>query len=543
MVRTLTKPLVLSASLVVAAGIGVLSWWAWRGFEDTLRTETLQIQRVENLAAFHVVHNLGAELFHLNFTFRLEISKALRDGEVDWPRRLEAILATYRSQAHYPALLQDVFFVSQEPSQPPVWWRHDDRGWTPGVQPPWVPPGRAIDPPSDPIINFENPVWLINLPARSGAVRAVVLHYDVDLVLHSIVPDLAKKALGASPGRWEFSFGVSRSPSPESSGADLRVPLVPPVPFSAWLQTYLGRSPGRFDDPDDLTLASPSVGEPLWRLEVRLLPRGLAAHTIATRGQNLLAAGTLMVVLFGAVVLILWFVVRLLRVGEQERAFTALVSHELKTPVAAIRSLSENLAEGLVSEPSKVKEYGRLIDEQTHRLGKLITNILTLAALDAPGTTLANDQFDANLLLQEVGAPWNLPLHADLGPWIVRGNRPAIRAALDNLATNALRYGVREGQAPEVTLGLIRVRRGPVSWVGLSVSDRGPGLSRSEFRRLFRPYRRGDLAHRHQIPGGGIGLSLVKATMTHVGGRFEVTPVPNGGLCCILWLREGGQIE
>jgi len=538
MVQTLTKPLTLVACLLVASGIGILSWWAWKGFDDTLQADAFRTRHFETLAASHVVHNLGAELFHLEFSFRLEVSKAIRDGETDWPRRIEAILKTYRSQAHYPDLLHDLLLVTQE-GELSVWSRWTDHGWVAEPRPEWVPRSTTFDQPADPMIDLKNPMWILNLPTRAQRKLFVVIHYDLDTIVHQIVPDLVKKVLNDPQTGQAFSVEVHGGSLDPKDNADLRVPLVPRAPFSSWLQTYLERAPAPADE--DLALgALPMATSSPWTLEVRLLPQGLAAHTAQVRAANLATVGGLMVLLILGFGLILALAIRVIQAGRRERAFTSLVSHELKTPVAAIRSLSENLSAGLVVEDVKVKQYGTLIEEQTQRLAELITNILTMASLEAPGSRLVRENFDALELIRRAGEPWGLTVSAEGGEWQVRGNLAAIRAALDSLVTNAFRYGSVEGQAPEVTLGLTRRRTGAVVWVGLWVSDRGPGLSRQELKSLFLPYRRGNQAQRRQVPGGGMGLYLVKATMNHLGGKVQVAGVPGGGLCCILWLRQGG---
>jgi signal transduction histidine kinase len=104
--------------------------------------------------------------------------------------------------------------------------------------------------------------------------------------------------------------------------------------------------------------------------------------------------------------------------------------------------------------------------------------------------------------------------------------------------TNALRYGFREGEPADVVLDLQRgVRRGR-RWIGISVTDHGPGLSSNEKREVFQPFRRGRVANQRQIPGGGMGLSLVKSTLAHMKGRVQIRSVAGGGLSVILWLRE-----
>jgi signal transduction histidine kinase len=549
MVETVTKRLTLLALLPILPGVFLLSWWAWKGFEDDLMAEVHRIHHFEELAAYHVVNNLGFELFHLNFTARLGVTKASRDGADDWPRQIESMLADYREQAHYPDLLKDVVLVADPPVGPRRWLAWSADGWVPVKRPAWVPAGETLfDQAADPVVDVENPVMVVALPERRDFRQVLLLHYDVDKILGEIVPDLVRRAFDDSRSNLIIGATVFRqaaSPLVSASDADLTVPLVPKAKFSDWLRNYLGRSNETPPGAEEVSVTpQPYQGKTArWALRVSLEPAGLQAYVAKIRARNLWwAAGVLFSLLAGLAVF-LFSGLRLLQAGRRERAFSSLVSHELKTPVAAIRSLSENLSEGVVTETRKVADYGALIVEQTQRLSEMIGNILTLSSLDAATGKLFREEFDAAGLVRQAAQAWNLPAGIAEGPWVVRGNRAAAQAALDNLITNALRYGVKDGEKPLVALALLRDRSRGIHWVGLSVTDHGPGLDRAEIRRVFEPFRRGRQADRRQVPGGGIGLSLVRATMRHLGGRVQLRSVPGGGLTVVLWLRQGGRFE
>jgi two-component system OmpR family sensor kinase len=226
---------------------------------------------------------------------------------------------------------------------------------------------------------------------------------------------------------------------------------------------------------------------------------------------------------------------------RRERAFSTLVSHELKTPLAALRSLSENLAEGVVADKTRVREYGGQLIEQTDRLSQMLGRVLSMASLESSEAVLTREEFDAVALARGMAEPLAIAVESPRLQWVVQGNAAAIRAALDNLLTNALRYGANEGERPAIEVELLPGYRWGRRWVGIAVSDHGPGLTAEELRALFRPYFRGTQAARRQIPGSGVGLRMVWSTMRHLGGRVQVKSVPGGGLCLVLWLREGRQ--
>ena len=550
MVETATKRLSWLSSFFIIPIILVLSWWAWQGLEDDLRGEAHRISHFEQLAAYHVVNNLGFELLHLQFNFGLGIKRQIQEGTTLWEPALESLVAAYRSQAHYPGLLADVALVSEKSGEFRQWKILAANGWVTHELPDWVPPSLTLfDQTVDPWINIESPLMTFSLPPRDGRLQALVIRYDMNIVLKTIVPELVRLAFSEGRDSGSYQGVVIRengNASDRNPEGDLVVPLFSQVKFSDWLRNYLDRTLEPSYTPDDpnrpFVVRSGQATEARWALEVRYLPRGLKAHVHDLQVRNFEWAASLFLVLVAGFVVFLYSVLRILRATRRERTFSNLVSHELKTPISALQSLSENLSSGVVSEPSKVKEYGEALLEQTGRLTEMVGNILFLARMESPGGRLTKELFDAAELVREAGAASSVPVRLAEGPWLVRGNRAAVRAALDNLLTNALRYGVREGAEPDVALGLHRQKRFGRSWIGLSVSDHGPGVALGDRKHLFQAFQRGTAAHERQIPGSGIGLSLVKATMKHLEGRVQVDPVPGGGLRFLLWLQEGGEL-
>lgn len=541
MAETATKRLAFLALLFLVSGIGLLSWWSWQGLEEDLNSENRRIRRVEQMGLTQVVNNLGSELFHLHFTFNLGIAQAVGQGTDDWPRSVESIVGTYRAQAHYPELLTDVVLVADPPVGSRRWISWSSDGWVAGGRPDWIPSGMTLfDLPPDPMVDLESPILVFSLPSSKELRQVLVVRYSVDILLKVIVPALVREAFATRTEVPGYHVEVVREATgpgaAETPPADVMVPLIPRVRFAEWLRNYLDR-----------TLEAPRTPREYyapgarWALGVSLKPAGLEAYTEEVRSRNLLLVGSLVLVLGVGFGLVLLSIGRILRASQREKAFSSLISHELKTPLAAIRSLSENLADGLVASPERTREYGAQLLEQTGRLGGLVSNILSLSLLDGPAGRLRRETFDAAILAREVAARTGLPVGIGEGPWLVRGNRAALEAALDNLVTNALKYGTREGERPSVALGLHRARQWGVRWVGISVTDHGPGVDKAELKALFQPYRRGRRASLEQIPGGGIGLSLVRATMRHLDGRVQVRPVPGGGLTFRLWLKEGGE--
>lgn len=532
------KRLSLLALVLLLLGVSLLSFWAWKAMEVNLRAEGERIKKFEELAAFQVVDNLGSELFHLYYTFSVGVARVASVPMQSWGRSLESVVANYKTQTRYPGLLADVLLVVDPPVGPRRWVRWSADGWIEGTRPSWIDPTTTLfDLGTDASLDLETPYLVFHLPSRPSLRQALVVRYSVDVVVGQVVPDLIRGAFAEEPRASQYQVDVKYLEAGLGASAlawDVSVPLIPRVRFSQWLSAYPDRTPLPVPvAPDYYDLRS------RWTLRIKFRPDGVAQFIERRRVENWFWVGSLALVVSSGFGLALVSLRGLLRTSEKERAFASLVSHELKTPLAAIRSLAENLGDGVVSTPSRVQDYGKAILDQSGRLNELVSNILALAVLDLPGGRLAIDTFDLSELARSVAAEAGLRVGQGPGPWGVKGHRAAVRAALDNLVTNALRYGVREGSQPHVALGLHRSRRWGRPWVGVSVTDHGRGVSRLQAKLLLRrrPAHRSSADQR--IQASGVGLSLVKTTLRHLGGRVQVRLVPGGGLTFILWLRPG----
>jgi signal transduction histidine kinase len=473
-----TRRLATLFLLLAVPGLVALTWLTWQSLENGVQTESQRVLRFEELAASYVANSLRFELNRVRFT--------LASGD---PKE---ILTEYHEHSRFPELVEGVFRVTA-------------RGYL------------------DANIDLNHPV----LRVRLSTGEVLEIRYSVSNLLQTVIPTLAREAFsvgGASPSyeAWVIR-GEVLNRQPDWIGA-LNVQALdpPPLPDAGLIRQYLPT------DPDQT-----------WLLGVRVLPDGLPGYLQGFRMHNLILAVALFGVLALGAGLFLTSLIRVFGVIRRERTFSTLVSHELKTPLAALSTLSENLAEGVVIEASRVREYGGQLLEQTDRLGEMLNKILSISHLESSEAVLKLEEFDLVSLAREMADALKLTVESPVLVWNVRGNRAAIRAALDNLLSNALRYGAKEGETPVIEVELVHGYRWGTRWVGLSVSDHGPGLTDDEMRSLFSPYFRGVQAFRRQNPGSGIGLRMVWSTMRHLGGRVQVKAVSGGGLCLILWLHEG----
>jgi two-component system phosphate regulon sensor histidine kinase PhoR len=214
------------------------------------------------------------------------------------------------------------------------------------------------------------------------------------------------------------------------------------------------------------------------------------------------------------------------RATAREKSFLTSVTHELRTPLAAIRLLGERLAEGR-GDP---REYGGLVAEESRRLEGLVERVLS-ATRAAERPSLAPVEPEqvlrsavALVLPRAERRGVTLTCAAEAPLPTASWDGEAVRHALLNLLDNAIKHG-REG-------GRVEARaRAEGDLVCLSVSDDGPGIGRRERGGLFQRFARG----LSEAPGTGLGLHFVEQVAQAHGGRVELRTEMGRG--CVFTLR------
>lgn len=248
----------------------------------------------------------------------------------------------------------------------------------------------------------------------------------------------------------------------------------------------------------------------------------------ATRRRNLLLTGGILAVLAGTVLALAGLLRSAERLRLQQLEFVAGVTHELNTPVAALTSAGQNLADGIVTEPSQVARYGAAIVKESRRLTETIGQVLAYGGMQSR-RRLAHTPVDLAGIIEEAVATcrWmadeqSVVIETDIArdlP-VVDGDAASLARAVQNLITNAVRHGAAG------------------KWVGIhasvddryaviSVEDRGPGLATRDLPHLFEPFYRGRGADR--VRGSGLGLTIVKQIAAAHGGSVTVERRHEGG--------------
>ena len=329
-----------------------------------------------------------------------------------------------------------------------------------------------------------------------------------------------------SPGRTIFRSDPSLPMSQFRKG-DVRAPMFGLRPFedlrSLWNGgRHGGEGPG---------LGPPSSGSrgrgEAWELIVKRRDGTLEEAVARIRWHNLAVSAAILALLVFTTGLMIVTTQRAQRLAQQQMEFVAAVSHELHTPLTAIRSAGQNLADGVVADPAQVKRYGGLIESEGRRLSGMVGQVLDFAGIQS-GRQAYNLQptevaplvegalADSRWMLQERRAEVETDVAPGLPP--VLGDPAALRRALRNLIENAAKYGAQPGSPPWIGVRA-RANGGEVE---ITVSDRGIGLQREDLPHLFEPFYRGRGAVERSIAGSGLGLSVVGHIARAHRGRVTV---------------------
>jgi len=217
------------------------------------------------------------------------------------------------------------------------------------------------------------------------------------------------------------------------------------------------------------------------------------------------------------------------RVESIRRDFVANVSHELKTPVGAIRLLSDAVIDA-ADDPEAVQRFAGRMHIESERLARLVQQIIELSRLqgDDPLDEPVAVEVDAIISRAidenstDAGAKGISLVHNGERGLALLGNREQVAVAVGNLVANAVAY------SPEGSSVVVGAKPGDTT-VDLSVTDQGIGIPASEIDRIFERFYRVDPARHRSTGGTGLGLSIVKHVAASHGGDVRVWSVEGQG--------------
>ncbi len=493
----------------------------------------------------------------------------------DEHRLIEAYRQWHRNAA-YPKLIRGIFLRSGGPSGT---WSELDLGTGVG-RPVVLPPDlEALDDPRTRPFPFRlrgtpgpgergamgplnDQLPALVLPMRGdrrrgrnlgmGRPRMIVLWFDRTVISTRILPDLVARHF-ATAGEEPFRLTVVRRDEPSTAVFQSGMPSNGPLPATAESRVVLfrllplpelsgpeteqrlpeenrelieGRRPAH-RLPNAYEMVS-RASEAQWSLFAEP-PGGSVDEAVQrARRRNLGLSVGVLGLLGGALALLLVATRRIHRLARQQLDFVAGVTHELRTPIAAMRVAGQNLADGVVQEPDRVRRYGVLVEREGRRLTTMIEQVLAFAGIQAGRRTYAREALSVATVVEMAVEEMRMAIKeadmtvesvvADEVP-VILGDETALVQAVRNLIENAVKYA-SEG-------GWLRVegKVAEVAEVAILVSDHGPGIAARDRVRVFEPFVRGEPAGSAtgHIGGSGLGLSLVRDIVEGHGGTVAVT--------------------
>ena len=221
------------------------------------------------------------------------------------------------------------------------------------------------------------------------------------------------------------------------------------------------------------------------------------------------------------------------KVFAQQKQFAQCAAHELRTPLSVLKTrMALFRKKGLCSSP-ETSDLLDVLEEQTHRLSALVSDLLALTNMDGVDCSEIVDVpsllAQAAESLTELAQEHGVSLRLQTVPGKVSGNRVLLERAFFNLIENAIKYNRPNGT---VTIQTAQQARGML----VEVSDSGIGIPQECLEQIFDPFFRVDPSRSRQFGGAGLGLSLVRAVADAHGGSIRAEALPGHGSRFVMML-------
>jgi two-component system sensor histidine kinase GlrK len=241
-----------------------------------------------------------------------------------------------------------------------------------------------------------------------------------------------------------------------------------------------------------------------------------------------------------------WLRKRLLDLDAQKIRFLRHISHELKTPLTAIREGAQLLSDEVAGQLAPAQEeIAQIMCRSSVQLQRRIEDLLNFNTIvQGLGVPVRLEPVEVVPLVEQVLGDQLVHMKArqieidrDVQPVSVLGNREQLRIVLDNLLSNAIKYSPPGGHIQ------LRLKQGEMQAV-IEVCDEGPGIRPDERDKVFQPFYQGSAEHDGHIRGTGLGLAIAQEYVRAHRGTIEVVEIPRGAcLRVLLPLADAGGAE
>ncbi|MGX7348253.1 cell wall metabolism sensor histidine kinase WalK [Aerococcus vaginalis] len=224
------------------------------------------------------------------------------------------------------------------------------------------------------------------------------------------------------------------------------------------------------------------------------------------------------------------------KIEADRRQFVSNVSHELRTPLTSVNSYTEALQDGAIDNPVLAKRFLDVIQTETHRMIRMINDLLSLSRIDDGREQMNIELLDLNQLVDHILDRFDMILQTEEystrdyilsrelsnDPVWIEADQDHFTQVIDNLMNNAVKYSPDGGR---ITVRLMTTHNEVI----LSIQDQGLGIPHQEIPNVFDRFYRIDKARSRSQGGTGLGLSIAKEVVELHGGKIWVNSIENRG--------------
>lgn len=347
---------------------------------------------------------------------------------------------------------------------------------------------------------------LINL-SESRMIGVLTLTLNQDYIINEVFPPLLNKYFGDSDKTGIVVWIRDRINDEILASSD------PDIPYHRDLRDHrMGFSGSGFFNN--------------WSIELGFLQSPVTTAYNATLVKNLFVLGVAVLFLAGALIFMFVTAQRERHLAQRQASFLANVTHELKTPLAVMQAAGENISDGRVSEPKRLKQYGEHIYNESIRLRGMIEKLLDVARVDSGQTMIKSAPYQLKDLLSAYLTEnreyiekkgFEVKFKSTDENTLCLIDQDNFETILSNLTENAIKYST-DDKYIEYQISTDK------EYVFFSITDHGIGIPKKAQKNIFNKFYRIEESDSQsaKIKGHGLGLSIVKNMVELNGGKIEV---------------------
>jgi signal transduction histidine kinase len=264
-------------------------------------------------------------------------------------------------------------------------------------------------------------------------------------------------------------------------------------------------------------------------------------------GRGTPGALTMGVIAFALILvgLSFWLVLTIkeIRLNHRQANFVDSVTHELKSPIAALQLYLQTLQMRSLDD-AKRAEFHTVMEQELHRLDRLISQLLEVGRLDAIGQQDEPEHVSLAPLIRHCVHTASVhhrcdeadTFSLDLSPVAVHGRRIVLEMIFSNLVDNAVKYA---GSPPRVSIRMMEYGMGRVR---VLIANNGPGVPPEDRKKVFQIFYRGGSELHRRRTGTGLGLYIVHTLVKILKGRISIRDHANGEPGCVFVLDLAGKL-